>query len=54
MWEVSTMSKPKRTPKLKMPAMIPDTPENVAKAMTTTPPPKDGWAYLKQSKDKKK
>ena len=31
-----------------MPAPIPDTPENVARALLTTPPQDDGdWDYLK-------
>ena len=47
------MPKPKRTPKLDMPEMIPDTPENVAKAITRTRPPRGGWSYLKKSKRSK-
>ena len=31
------------------PALIPDTPENVARALLTTPPKDDGdWDYLKE------
>ena len=34
-----------------MPAPIPDTPENVARALLTTPPKDDGdWDYLKTEK----
>ena len=33
-----------------MPEPIPDTPENVAKAILSTPPKKEGeWEYLKES-----
>ena len=33
----------------KMPEPIPDTPENIARALLTTPPKKDGdWDYLKE------
>ncbi len=32
-----------------MPEPIPDTPENIARALLTTPPKKDGdWDYLKE------
>ena len=31
-----------------MPALIPDTPENIARALVTTPPKDEGeWDYLK-------
>lgn len=36
----------------KMPEQIPDTPENVARALMTTPPPKK-WAYMEQEEDAK-
>ena len=33
---------------LKMPDLIPDTPENIARAVLTSPKkPKGGWKYLK-------
>ena len=35
-----------RPQKRKMPEPIPDTPENIARALMTTPPP-DEWEYLK-------
>ena len=36
-----------------MPDRIPDTPENIARAVLNTPPKKaDGWRYLK-TRDKK-
>ena len=40
-------------PSKAMPDPIPDTPENVAKALVATPPkdPKD-WKFLKQAKPK--
>ena len=43
------MSKRKRgRPPKPMPEQIPDTPENVAQAILTTPPKKsDEWEYLK-------
>ena len=32
-----------------MPELIPDTPENIARALLTTPPKKeDEWGYLKE------
>ena len=35
-----------------MPEPIPDTPENIARALLTTPPKKGGdWDYLKDAKD---
>ena len=35
-----------------MPEPIPDTPENIARALLTTPPKKrDEWDYLKKTKD---
>ena len=34
-----------------MPERIPDTPENIARAIVTTPPKKQGeWKYLKNKK----
>ena len=52
------MSKaPKRTVgrprKRKMPEPIPDTPENIARALMTTPPPEE-WEYLKDQVRKRK
>ena len=44
--------KPKRgrPPVYDMPEPIPDTPENVAKAILATPPKQDDeWEYLKES-----
>ena len=36
---------------LKMPDQIPDTPENIARAVLTSPKtPKGGWKYLKDKK----
>ena len=36
----------------KMPDPIPDTPENVMRALLETPPKRDDeWDYLKQAKD---
>lgn len=41
-----------RPVELKMPQPIPDTAENIARAMLNTPPKKeDEWDYLKQTKD---
>ena len=38
---------------LKMPELIPDTPENIARAVITSPPvPKGGWKYMKPEKSK--
>ena len=37
---------PGRPPLLVMPEAIPDTPENIARAVLTSPPKKD-WDYLK-------
>ena len=45
--------KRKREPFYPMPPMIPDTPENIARAVTRTRPPKDGWAYEKEHKAKR-
>lgn len=42
------MTKMKRKPRYEMPAMILDTPENVARALMSAPPPPDGWEYLKE------
>ena len=40
-----------RPPKLEMPDRIPDTPENVAKAVLNTPPKKrEDWDFIKRSK----
>ena len=34
-----------------MPAPIPDTPDNIARALLNTPPKKEGeWDYLKKAK----
>ena len=42
-------------PPLPMPDPIPDTPENVARALFKTPPnPPGGWNYLKEHKAKKR
>ena len=50
---MSTPTKPRRKrgrPPKPMPEPIPDTPENVARALLSTPPKKrDEWDYLKQS-----
>lgn len=40
--------KRKREPFYPMPRMIPDTPENIVRAVTRTPSPKDGWAYVRE------
>ena len=45
--------KGKREPYYPMPEQIPDTPENIARAVTRTRPPKDGWAYEKEFKAKR-
>ena len=45
--------KRKREPYYPMPPQIPDTPENIARAVTRTRPPKDGWAYEKEFKAKR-
>ena len=45
--------KSKREPKYPMPPMIPDTPENIAQAVTWTRPSKDGWAYEREFKAKR-
>ena len=38
-----------------MPEPIPDTPENIARALlTTTPKKREEWDYLKQKEDKQK
>ena len=38
-----------------MPEPIPDTPENVARALFNTPPtPDGGWDYLKEHKARKR
>ena len=38
-----------------MPELIPDTPENVAKALLSTPPvPEEAWEYLKKYEGKDK
>ncbi len=42
-------AKKRGRPPLPMPAPIPDTPENVMRAIIKTPPDKD-WRYLKESK----
>ena len=49
------MPKPKkprgRPPIKEMPEPIPDTPENVAKALLTTPPKKEeDWEYMKEGR----
>ena len=46
-------TKPRGRPtKLKMPDPIPDTPENIMRAVFDTPPKKpDEWEYMKQIKD---
>ena len=37
-----------------MPELIPDTPENIARAVLTSPPePEGGWAYLKKKPHRK-
>ena len=46
-------SKGKRKPFYPMPPMIPDMPENIARAVTRTPPLKDGWAYEREHKAKR-
>ena len=44
--------KPGRPPK-PLPEPIPDTPENVARALLTTPPKRDDeWKYLRKSEPK--
>ena len=41
-----------RTVEKPMPEPIPDIPENVARALVTTPPKAEGeWDYLKKNKD---
>ncbi len=50
------MRKPKkqrgRPPARPMPEPIPDTPENVARALLTTPPKKESeWKYQKEGRD---
>ena len=41
-------SRPKRRRRRTMPDPIPDTPENIARAVLNTPPKKKGgWRYLK-------
>ena len=47
------MAKAKRKPRGEMPEMIPDTPQNVARAILRTRPPKCGWKYLKERNSKK-
>ena len=43
--------RPRGRPPLPMPERIPDTPENVAKAVLNTPPKReDEWQYLKDYK----
>ena len=43
--------RPMGRPPLPMPDPIPDTPENVARALFNTPPtPEGGWDYLKEYK----
>ena len=38
---------------MKMPELIPDTPENIARAVLASPKtPKDGWKYLKEKATK--
>ena len=40
-----------RPPVKQMPEPIPDTPENIAKALLTTPPKKDSeWEYPKEGR----
>ena len=48
-----TQPKPQGRPVEKpLPEPIPDTPENVALALVTTPPKKaDEWEYVKRGKD---
>ncbi|WP_419863038.1 hypothetical protein [Candidatus Poriferisodalis sp.] len=42
----------KRRPAKRMPEPIPDTPENVAKALMNTPPKKPGeWRYEQERED---
>ena len=44
---MSKKREPGRPPKRKMPERIPDTPENVAKAILSAPPKKKSeWKYL--------
>ena len=41
-----------RPPMKPMPEPIPDTPENIARAILTTPPKKEGdWEYKKEGRD---
>ena len=42
-------SKPRGRPAKPMPELIPDTPENIAKAIMRGPPAKE-WDYLKDEK----
>ena len=44
-----TEKKQRGRPPLPMPELIPDTPENVMRAIVNTPPKKE-WRYLKQAK----
>lgn len=46
-------SKGKRKPFYPMPSTIPDTPENIARAVTRTRPPEDGWAYERERNAKR-
>ena len=49
---VTKKRKPGRPPK-PLPEPIPDTPENVARALLTTPPKRDDeWKYLRPAKPK--
>ena len=41
------MAESKRKPRCEMPEMIPDTPQNVARAVLRTRPSKDGWKRMK-------
>lgn len=47
------MAKANRKPRYEMPEMIPDTPQNAARAVLRTRPPKDDWKRLKEAKNKK-
>ena len=44
--------RPRGRPSLPMPEPIPDTPENIARILMTTPPKKeDEWEYLREHRD---
>ena len=50
------VAKPRRMgrPPLPMPEPIDATPEEIARKIMNTPPPKDGWQYMKNHKARKR